>query len=136
MEELLKCQDDSCELGHCARCGCHTISNQFIGGCCFDCFDMEFPILNRLQKREKAVGSWIAETEIPNVCMLLRMSVSGAMDWLGFETEEKYVKYLQTCLDTWESSICERYAVFDEAVRQLIIATLREYNEQRDLNVN
>lgn len=33
------CQTDDCELGHCKKCGCHTIGNEFVAGNCQDCID-------------------------------------------------------------------------------------------------
>jgi hypothetical protein len=87
--------------------------------------------MNRLEKRHEIIKEQIS---LYDVCLDLRMSRNGSADPLPMEKELKYVKFLETVLETWElDNFGSVYEInFDFAVRNLIVATLDLYAHRQD----
>lgn len=62
---------------------------------------------------------------LPELCMRLRVSVSGAGDPWPTKDESACVEYLKSRASRWYPSQA-RYERFDEAVRALVLATIAE----------
>jgi hypothetical protein len=88
--------------------------------------------MNKFQKREEVMSVMGDGKTILDVCMEFRMAMSGSSDPLPDEEEQRYAKYLQVVLDTWEfehSNVLE--SNFDFAVRNLVTATLELYHKRQ-----
>jgi hypothetical protein len=56
----MECQDDSCDLHHCKKCGCHTVGNTLgYGGYCDEC-DLEMDA-NSYQESNKLPSKIISD---------------------------------------------------------------------------
>lgn len=64
-------------------------------------------------------------TTIPTLCLDLRMACNGSADPMKDEDRNAAIAYLQSRIDAWKPSSRGQEG-FDEAVRQLAIATLAE----------
>lgn len=64
-------------------------------------------------------------TTLPTLCLDLRMACNGSADPMKDEDRDGAIAYLQGRLDAWKPAVRGQES-FDEAVRQLVIATLAE----------
>lgn len=62
------------------------------------------------------------------ICEALHMSRSGASDPLREKEEIAMVDYLRKRLDNWKTNVDSSSFQYDEAVRNLVICTLKEKN--------
>lgn len=81
--------------------------------------------MNRLEKRTIALGEDI-HGKIFSVCLELKMSKCGTSEPLIKGKERRYLKFIETVLETWEDSF-KKDAEFDNAVLRLCKATLKMY---------
>lgn len=65
------------------------------------------------------------EATLMDACLGLRMACNGAGDPISGEEKDKQMSALEARLRTWDSPYAHR-AAFDDAVRQVIVATLIE----------
>lgn len=75
-----------------------------------------------LEEQDKLFGRQIM---LPEICLNLRMAVNGSADPWPDDQIEKTVYILQRRLDLWIDSH-SRYKRVDDAVKELVIATLAE----------
>lgn len=66
------------------------------------------------------------EATLLDACLGLRMACSGAADPVRDEDKLRMLDALRARLDTWQPSHHPKWEAFDEAVRQLVVATLAE----------
>ena len=90
--------------------------------------------MNRLEKRMAVLGYYDDDLNnqpsIYDICLDIKGGIDGSADPLPIEEENKYVKYLEVCLETWEPEACNNilWGNFDYAVRNIIVATLELYH--------
>lgn len=80
------------------------------------------------EERRKAVelqAELCTYDTLPQICMELRMACNGSATPYRPEYVEKVVAMLKERLRTWEDSP-PKYARFDNAVRELVAATIAE----------
>lgn len=88
--------------------------------------------LNRLQKRANVLELYGKSFDIFDVCDSVHGSITGSSDPLLTEELNKSIQFLQTCLDTWAETPWEETKEYDNAVKNLIIATINETNGKVD----
>ena len=82
--------------------------------------------MNRIEKRAAAFGL-SNQAELPSIydlCLALRASANGMSDHMALDDVERYMLYLRCCLDTWEKSNRCGDERFDNAVKEMIEATI------------
>lgn len=77
-----------------------------------------------LPKEETAVD--LSIFTLPELCQHLHTSLWGAAEPWSAEDRARVVAYLKQRLRDWQPSASFKWALFDEAVRMLIVSTLNE----------
>ena len=67
-----------------------------------------------------------AKYTLPSLCLDLRMAYNGSADPFSEEEKCAALAYLKRRLAEWKPTVWPPSAKFDEAVRQLVIATIEE----------
>lgn len=76
--------------------------------------------MKRLEARSAVLPDYPVLVTVFDVCLRVRMGLNGSMDPLPADQFDNRVRFLRTCLDTWDESQDR----FDAAAREMIEATL------------
>lgn len=80
----------------------------------------------RLRAGRQFEAAFGRHVTLPDGCLWLRMAKTGAGDPLSPDAVEAMLQALEARLAAWTPSYSPTVAKFDEAVRQLVIATIDE----------
>ena len=69
----------------------------------------------------------ISKTDLPSICLAVRMSLNGASPPMEDAELSLCVSYIRARLIDWRPSLVAREALFDESVRAMCAATLWIY---------
>lgn len=66
------------------------------------------------------------ESMLPSICMSVRIGVNGSGDEWEPSLIRETLEMLKARIDTWEDSVCQKEAAVDDAVKNLVQATISE----------
>jgi len=80
-------------------------------------------MMRELTRTELRHAAWMIypQSTIPEICLDFRGSLNGSADGWSDEDNQKCVRFLNTCLETWNPTDDH----FDSLVHQMILETLR-----------